>query len=174
MKELPHDQVAGYIRDSIEQVFRTMLSQEVAASEYHSECSPADIYDGVMVLVGIAGGWTGTGRLLCSPRLACILAGKLLMSEYEKVDEDVLDAMAEIGNMVVGNVKTHLEEMLGPLCMSVPTVIYGKNYLTRSVMLRDWLVVSFDCEGERLEFRFSLVKSPSTPQLGFRLALDHA
>ncbi len=173
MHALPHDRLPDYIRESFDQVFNTMLGQSVTPAEPHTECSPADIYDGVMALVGIAGDWTGTGRLLCSPKLACTLAGSLLMTECEKVDEEVLDAMAEISNMVVGNVKSHLEDQLGPLCLSVPTVIFGKNYLTRSVMLREWLVVPFDCLGERLEFRFSLVKTPSNPQSGFRLVMDH-
>ena len=173
MKELPHDRIATCIHESMKQVFATMLSLDLIGTGHHSECSPADIYDGVMALVGIAGDWTGTGCLLCSPKLACVLAGSLLMSEYGKVDEDVLDAMAEIANMVVGNVKSQLEDQLGPLCLSVPTVIFGKNYLTRSVMLREWLVVTFDCLGERLEFRFSLVKTPSNPKAGFRLIMDH-
>jgi chemotaxis protein CheX len=173
MNEIPAGRLAEHIRESVHQVFNTMLNKELTPLAHHCEFSPADIYDGVMSLVGIAGGWTGTGRLLCSPDLACLLAGNLLMTEFHKVDEEVLDAIAEISNMVVGSVKTHLEDTLGPLCLSVPTVIFGKNYLTRSVMLREWLVVPFDCHGHSLEFRFSLVKTPSTPQAGFRLVMDH-
>ena len=100
-----------------------------------------ETFNGVMAWVGIAGKWTGTGRLLVSPRMACILAGHLLMSTFEGVDEEVLDAVAEIANMVVGNVKNVLEEDLGQLCLSVPTVIYGKNYMTRSGKVQDWLVI---------------------------------
>jgi chemotaxis protein CheX len=172
MKELPHDLLASHVKSSMEQVFSTMLSQEVTTQPYLTECGSADVYDGVMALVGIAGEWTGTGRLLCSPKLACTLAGSLLMSEYDAVDDEVLDAMAEISNMVVGNVKTILEEELGPLCLSVPTVIFGKNYLTRSVMLRDWLVVPFKCNGESIEFRFCLMPTPANPHAGFRLEMN--
>ena len=49
--------------------------------------------------------------------LACQIAGRLLMAEYEEVDEDVLDAVAEVANMVVGNVKNALEDTLGSLAL---------------------------------------------------------
>jgi chemotaxis protein CheX len=126
-----------------------------------------------MALVGIAGKWTGTGRILVSPQLACTLAGHLLMSTFEGVDEEVLDAMAEIANMVVGNVKTVLEEELGPLCLSVPTVIFGKNYMTRSGKVKEWLVVPFSCAGETIECRFCLMPAPPNMRAGFRIEALH-
>ena len=49
----------------------------------------------------------------------------MLMSEFDAVTEDVLDAMAEMANMIFGNVKTELEEQLGGLGLSIPTVIFG-------------------------------------------------
>jgi CheY-specific phosphatase CheX len=45
----------------------------------------------------------------------------------------VLDAFAELIDMIIGNVKTALEEHLGPMGMSVPTVVHGKNFTTRTV-----------------------------------------
>ena len=57
-------------------------------------------------MVGVAGSWTGTGHMSCSPQFAQKLAGALLMTEYDSVNEDVLDAVAEVANMIVGNVKT--------------------------------------------------------------------
>jgi chemotaxis protein CheX len=44
------------------------------------------------------------------------------MTEASSVDEDVLDAVAEITNMIIGSVKTDLEGELGPLGLSIPTV----------------------------------------------------
>ena len=76
------------------------------------------------------------------------MAGALLMSEYQSVDEDVMDAVAEVVNMVVGNVKTLLEERVGPLAFSIPTVIYGRNYKTRSAGVMEWTVVPFLCGSE--------------------------
>ena len=68
----------------------------------------------------MAGEWTGTGTISCSAEFACRIASQMLMAEYAVVDADVLDAVAEIANMILGNVKTALEKSLGPMGMSIP------------------------------------------------------
>ena len=92
----------------------------------------------------------------------------MLMAEYGVVDDDVLDAVAEVANMVLGNVKTALEKTLGPMGMSIPTAIYGKNFLAKSFGDETWSVVVFDCEGQRLEVKLFLKRAPAplTASLG--------
>jgi chemotaxis protein CheX len=80
----------------------------------------------------------------------------MLMMETQTVDGDVLDAVAEVANMIIGNVKTGLEQNFGPMGMSIPTIIFGKNFSARSAGSEQWLTVPFDCESERVEVRFCL------------------
>jgi chemotaxis protein CheX len=68
------------------------------------------------------------------------------MAEFEAVNEEVLDAMAELTNMIIGSFKTNIEERLGPMGLSIPTVIYGRNFTTRSLSRNDWTLVPFECE----------------------------
>ncbi len=56
----------------------------------------------------------------------------MLMTEAPSVNEDVLDAVAELTNMIIGNVKTELEAQVGPLGLSIPTVVYGRNFQTKT------------------------------------------
>ena len=70
--------------------------------------------------------------------------------------------MGEVCNMILGNVKTMLEEELGPMGLSIPTVIYGRNFTTRSVARSQWSVVPFVCNGERLEVHLCLAPSRET------------
>jgi len=56
-------------------------------------------------LVGFAGQWSGSGTIRCGGELACIISGKFLKAEYNQVNEEVLDAMGEIANMILGNFK---------------------------------------------------------------------
>ena len=114
MQELPRERLVAAAHASMEEVFTTMLGVSAEPDTESIEKGGLETFNGVMALVGIAGAWTGTGRLLVSPHMACLLAGHLLMSTFEGVDEEVLDAVAEIANMVVGNVKNMLEEELGP------------------------------------------------------------
>jgi len=138
-------------------VFSTMLNLPLELGAAHHDATEPDSFDGVVALVGVAGSWTGGGRISCSPRFACRLAESLLMSPYESVNEDVLDAVAEVANMIIGNVKTFFEERLGPLGLSVPTVIFGRNYRTRSSGVQKWTVVPFRCGDEAMEVRFCLM-----------------
>ena len=71
-----------------------------------------------------------------------------MMSEYSSVTDEVLDAVAELTNMIIGNLKTALEEHLGPMGLSIPTVIHGRNFTSRTVGTQDWTIVPFRMESE--------------------------
>ena len=95
--------------------------------------------------------------LSCSAKFACKMASHFLQEEYSAVSEDVLDSVAEITNMVIGNVKTHLENRLGAMGLSTPTVIYGRNFQTRGARNQEWTVVPFNLEGERMCIQICIV-----------------
>jgi chemotaxis protein CheX len=101
----------------------------------------------------------GTGSIACSAAFACKISSQLLMAEYSAVDEEVLDAVAEVTNMVVGNVKTLLEEILGPLGLSIPTVIFGRNFTSRSAGTNEWTVVPFLADGVRFQVQVCLAQN---------------
>ncbi len=65
------------------------------------------------------------------------------MAEYDSVNEDVLDAIAEITNMIIGNVKNALEQKVGEMGLSTPTVIFGRNFQTRSAKTNEWIIMRF-------------------------------
>jgi chemotaxis protein CheX len=139
-------------------VFSTMLNlplEHVPPREEHADPAP---FDGVVALVGVAGDWVGTGRISCSAKFACEIASALLMSPpFDAVNEEVLDAVAEVSNMIIGSVKTFLEETLGSMALSIPTVVFGRNYQTRSAKVLQWTVVPFRSNDEIMEVRFCLM-----------------
>jgi chemotaxis protein CheX len=154
-----HDIVTA-VTKSTRAVFTTMLGLEIHPGEPRAEPPDAASFDGVVALVGVAGSWTGSGRISCSSRFACRLASALLSTPCDSVNEDVLDALAELSNMIMGNVKTCFEERAGPLALSIPTVVFGRNYQTRFSGVPEWTVVPFECGSETLEIRFCLVPTP--------------
>jgi chemotaxis protein CheX len=85
----------------------------------------------VLCLIGLAGALSGNGALLCSGETARDLSSRMLGAEFSGVDEEVLDAVGEIANMIVGGFKNLLECHVGTLQMSIPSVIFGKNICTR-------------------------------------------
>jgi chemotaxis protein CheX len=132
------------ITASTVEVFSTMLSMEVTASEVmppQAVVSPPA--SGLISLIGLVGSWSGTGSLACTAKFACAISSQFLMTEYDSVNEDVLDAIAEVTNMIIGNVKTALEEKVGAMGLSTPTVIFGRNFQTRSAKTHEWIVIRF-------------------------------
>jgi chemotaxis protein CheX len=154
-------EIVESVRAAAHGVFSTMLNLPLDDKPAYEEAErdPPESCDGLAAVVGIGGSWTGTGRITCSSLFACKLAEGLLMAPYEGINEDVLDAVAEVANMIIGNVKTNFEEKLGPLGLSVPTVIFGRNYKTRSIGVKTWVVVPFESAGQGMEVRFCLMPS---------------
>ena len=153
------DLIIDSIGRSTSNIFATMLDVQISIGETSVETGALDSNDGLMSFIGVAGGeWTGTGSLTCSPTLACRICSRMLMAETSAVDEEVLDAVAELTNMIVGNVKTDLEEQLGPLGLSIPTVVFGRNFKTKSAGSTEWIVVKFPWEEEVLLVKLCLAR----------------
>jgi chemotaxis protein CheX len=160
MEKVTQQEIEQAISKASREVFETMLNLplEIDPSVMHSVIEP-ETFHGVVALVGVAGPWTGTGHISCTSRFAQMLAGSLLMTTYDSVNEDVLDAVAAVANMIVGNVKTIFEEKLGPLGLTVPTVIFGRNYQTRSAGVKDWVLVRLHTGEETMDVNFCLMPS---------------
>src|ERR1017187_2128316 len=147
------------------QVFSTMLGVEIARREVTAEDGTLEASEGFVSFIGLAGEWAGTGSLSCSPVLACRICAAMLMCEAPAVDEEVLDAVAELTNMIIGSVKTDMETHLGPLGLSIPTFVFGRNFKTKSAGSNAWIVVKFHWDDETLQVRICLAPSGRSPHV---------
>lgn len=155
---MTHEVKVAIVRDAAHSVFETMLGVSLKDCEPVREENAPVHSEGVVALIGLAGDWAGTGAFRCSADMAMRISGLMLMQEFTAVDQDVLDAVGEITNMILGNVKTTFEETLGPMGLSIPTVIYGRNFTTRSVGRSEWTVVPFELDGYSIEIQISLAQ----------------
>jgi len=163
------DLLVETVKSTTKDVFGTMLMMEaepVRVSRFPSStdgttnADHAGLVDGVVGIIGIAGSWVGTGIIMCSPDLACKASSAMMMSEYAAVNGEVLDAMGEITNMIIGNIKTSLEDRYGAMGISVPTVVYGRNFATRTVSRGEWVIIGFRAADENLEIHINLAPNP--------------
>jgi chemotaxis protein CheX len=136
--------IGSAIRDATQEVFSVMLGIDVTPGDAQTGRVGQD-HSGVVAVLGLTGAWGGTGQLSCESGLAMQIASKLLMSDYASVDEDVLDAIAEVANMIIGNVKTSLELTFGPMGLSIPAVFFGGDFETRVVGKTNMVLVPFSC-----------------------------
>ena len=133
------------IRTATMEVFSIMLGIDVDAREDRTGLTELECC-GVVAVLGLTGAWGGSGQFSCDSALALRIASQLLMGEFEKVDEEVLDAVAEVANMIIGNVKTALEQRVGPMGLSTPAVFFGGDFETRVVGNTRMVLVPFACE----------------------------
>ena len=84
------------------------------------------------------------------------VCASMLTTEATYVNEEVLDAVAELTNIIIGNVKTELESRLGPLGLSIPTVVYGRNFRIKTASATDWVVLRFRWDDDYLTVKLCL------------------
>lgn len=164
MQGIEQEALADAIRAAAKEVFEMMLNLELTPEPAYSEPKISETSDGVAAFLGLAGQWVGSGILHCDVAMAAKLYSGLLGAEVSSTEEasisaEVLDAVAEVANMIIGNVKNSLEEHLGPLGMSIPTVVFGRNFRTHSAANDAWTVVPFLCGGSRMDIRLCLAPS---------------
>lgn len=150
------EQIVEIVKRATTEVLATMLSMDARAQETYTEKLALGDSEGVVSFIGLTGKFAGTGGLQCTSEAARHLASKFLMTEFAAVNEEVLDAFGELTNMIIGSFKTEVEAVVGPMGLSIPTVIYGRNFTTRSLGHEEWVVVPFDCGGDKMEVKVCL------------------
>lgn len=133
-------------------VFATMLEKELLCEAPHFEAEQRTATDGVIAQICVVGTSSITCLICCSGDLACRIAAILLMQECTDVDEEVLDAMAEMANMILGNVRTDLDALLGEVSLSIPTVTHGKDFMVHSHS-KKWMLLPFQMDGLTLTIK---------------------
>jgi len=111
--------------ESVTTVFKTMLSLDVRRGALYIKdgFQPSLEITGVIGLSGIA---KGSVLLGVSKNVAMTATEILLGEKMTTIDHNVVDAVGELTNMIVGGAKAKLESL--NMCMGLPTVVVGKNH----------------------------------------------
>lgn len=152
-------EIVEWVSQATKEVFDTMLG---LTAEFHADYveKPGEgTNEGVIGIIGLVGEWTGTAVVSCTAPLACKISGQLFMSEYTSVTDEVLDAISEMTNMIIGNLKNSLEGCLGQMGLSIPAVVFGRNFATRKSGSGQWYSIQFTVDGERFTVQVCLVPS---------------
>ncbi len=131
--------------EAVNVVFETMLGLKPQRKTLKVNPSEANTQQ-VTSIIGISGKVHGVVALRFPPETALALAGRLLGSEVTEVNDEVVDAVAELANMVAGNAKAKLD-MDPPLELGLPTVVEGAGYRLKYPSNSHWLEVPFQTEG---------------------------
>ena len=118
--------VIDSIDESIQETFQMMAGEaliregescRVDSAKYHAKRSGGEI----SVVMGLTGGLQGSVSLSMTHDAAIRWTDALIDHKASEIDQTVIDAVGELGNMVVGGAKRRLCDY--GLTMSLPSVI---------------------------------------------------
>ena len=112
-----------------EEVFSTMIFMEVKKSVEQSRRAGIEEGDTILGLISFKGDLEGCLGIHCHLSCAKAIAQNMLgMAPSEELDKaEICDAIGEVANMVMGSIKTRLQETVTSLDVSIPTVIKGQK-----------------------------------------------
>ncbi|MCK5175709.1 MAG: chemotaxis protein CheX [Planctomycetes bacterium] len=114
---------ADALLDGAKEVFETMMFMTV------EPCDEAGHVIGGSALLGsitFTGDIEGCLTVCCSYDCAKTIAVNMLGAEDEELSEDeVVDAVGEVANMLLGSLKSRIAETAGEIQVSIPSVVSG-------------------------------------------------
>lgn len=144
------DQLDELVTQAVARAFDTMLNVKVAP-----EKSDASLWNGephVAGSVGFIGKLTGVVYIYSSATFAREITGQLLGMKVEEVDGDemVNDAIGELTNMVVGQIKSQLSDRGMPCVLTIPSIVRGSQFVVESTSSTTRRFNTFKCGNHRL------------------------
>ncbi len=111
--------------DGAKEVFETMIFMNISESPDQNERLSGDTYLGSITFKGDIEGCLGvTMTQVCAETVA---SNMLCLEPGEEIPEgDLADAIGEVANMVMGSVKTRVQDTIPNIELSIPTVIFGR------------------------------------------------
>ena len=154
---LTEDDIRLTIAEITRGVFSTMVMMDVV-DEYPLTEPVTSFHETLTSMVGLAGSHSGILAIHCPKVLALRITSNILRMDVAEIDDDVNDALGEIANMIGGDVKHIFSPKGADINLSIPTVIYGSEYVLESMSSAQSLVIPFDCSGDRFLLSFKIGK----------------
>lgn len=147
------------LRSAVSEIFDTMLNMKLALQPPGTEISNGEPH--VAGSVGFSGAeLCGVVYIYCSASLAQRITCSLLGLEPSDIDgeEMVNDAVGELANMVVGQLKSRLCDRGITCVLTVPSIVRGTNFTIEAVSSTSRRVLTFECAGRHQLVTEALVK----------------
>ncbi len=109
------------IGHELEHVATRHIAQAIPTVRSNGTSCPVDFKEEITVIVGLSGGLQGSVSVCLDRESAILWTVKLIDHETEMLDQTVIDAIGELGNMVVGGAKGRLEDF--SLTIGLPCVL---------------------------------------------------
>lgn len=128
---------------AVSEVFTKMLDLPVTHEPLMDPADPGEFH--VAGAVGFIGASSGVVYLYLHKTLARRLACRLLRIEDAELESEAMvnDAIGELANMVVGQVKSQLEDRGHTFVLTIPSIVRGSHFTIEPVSTTERLVMHF-------------------------------
>ena len=131
--------------ESICDLFTTMLSCEATRGDVNMTMQNDPPSQSLVAIIGMSGSVRGNVTMIFPGRTAMHLAYRMLGIKISELDQTVMDAIAEMINIVAGGAKAKINGDRGePANLSLPTVILGRDYKIQHPSWSAWLDIPFE------------------------------
>ena len=150
--------------DDLDQMV-TMAVTELFGTMLHMQMLRVPVQEGfgnnethVAGVVGFIGKLSGVVYVYTSQSFARRITATLLGMENSEVEEGemVNDAMGEMANMLVGQMKSRLTDRGIPCVLTIPSVVRGSHFSVEAISSTEGHVFSYEAEGNRIFIHFLL------------------
>ena len=142
--------------DSVREIFETMIFMSVETIETEPDSGQGDGFFGSITFKGALQGCLGISYQTDGAK--AVAAGMLCLDSPDEVEEaDMADAIGEVCNMVLGSIKTRVQDAYPNFELSIPSVVAGRAI--RSNLGDSTEAVANVRVGEQHDIRLSLVFS---------------
>lgn len=142
----------GILECAAIEVFALMAGTELTQLEEQ----PDQPHGEQTAMVGLAGALCGMVTIRCKPETAKKLATRMLGEDAKSDQSMVGDALGELCNMVAGNFKSKITSLADRCMLSVPTVIWGEDYVMQMVQPNSGFQLALECEGLPVWFSLAI------------------
>lgn len=138
------------VTSAVSELFSTMLGMEMRLIPLPTEVNNGEAH--VAGAVGFIGRLTGVVYVYTAVPFARRITATFLGLDQSEVegDEMINDAMGEMANMLVGNMKSRLSDRGMPCVLTIPSVVRGSHFSVEAVTSVEGQVFAFEAEGNRL------------------------
>lgn len=152
-----HEKIASGVVKVVQIVFKTMGLMSIDPKDPYPMSKEKDAFD-LTGVIGLTGEYIGALGLRFQRGLASKIASKILQSEIEEHHAEVVDVVAELTNMIAGNLKTDMYGYDVNFDISLPTVIQGPGHTYSVPGNIPGIVVPFSSNGDQFIVEVCLKK----------------
>jgi len=143
-------------REELAQATREVFEIMVGTSLTQPTEPPPLFVPDFAAMVGIAGSLCGLVSVRTTGECARRIAAKMLGDDEVGVAEAAQDAFGEVCNMIAGSFKGRISGLADACALSVPTVIFGRDFTLFSLARGEHYEVTFEFEGKLLSVSLDL------------------